>query len=557
MGHVIGYYIHQDPSPQMMVQPTIDDAQSWSKEDLTPVLEETPVLRDRVPEAKAKDSKTTITKKHYPGGPLHIVGANSARGFRRISVKLGLMDEVDAYPLTAGNEGDQVELTVTRTDDYFDRKLGIGSTPTEEGLSRVSREMADASEGYYFVPCPHCGDEHIRLFREPDKKIRLRGVDVPVAYLKWPDDQTDKAAWHCPSCKEEIGHEHHADQLRRGYWRGEDWEYRDGEFSFLDMFNGRIGFNIWAAYGYSPNSTPAKMAAKFISFKDNQEKLKTFINTILGEEWREPGVRVDEDYLLERVEQYQADIPDGVLVLTAFADVQDDRIEAEVIGWDENEQSWSIDHQVFFGDPHLGQVWEDLKQFFKGRYSFADGRELSIVSMGVDSGHLPTKVYKFVKDFGYQHCYATKGSSSGESVPIIEDRKKRLLRLRNRKKGAYAPEIVGTHEAKTVVLNRLKIEKPGPAYCHFGAHCDLEYFKQLTAERLKTTYKNGAATRAYVKIRTRNEVLDLRVGNLVALRLANPNWDKWKEVAERGVTVKQPTAQKRKRRRMASKGIRR
>jgi len=554
IGHAIGYGIHQDPCPQLVVQPRDSDGDKWSKEDLQPLLDGTPVLRALVPQARSRDSKTTIKVKHYPGGPLRIVGANSPADLRRISVKRAYCDEVNGYPATAGNEGDQIGLVITRTDDYYERKIALGSTPTDEGVCRITKEIKDSSQGYYIVPCLECGGEHTRKFRQEEKPIRLRGEVLPVSYLKWPEGKPEEAKWFCPSCECLIGHDKHAEQMRLGYWKGEDWDYRDDQFNFLDTFSGKIGFNIWAAFGYSPNSTPGGMAAQFVSCKDDLEKLKTFVNTVLGEEWKEPGVRLDDEYLMEKVEDYPAELPDGVVFLTAFADIQEDRIEVGVDGWNESEESWQIDYQVFFGNIQHQRVWDELAASFRQKYKFSNGKELNIGAMGVDSGYLPSTVYEFVKKFGYTHCYATKGGSDGEGVPIIEDRQKRLLRLRKRNKGSYAPEIIGVHEAKTTVFRRLRLDKVSPGYCHFGLHNDLEYFRQLSAERLQTTYLKGRAQRKYIKIRPRNEALDIKVGNLAVLRLSSPNWDKWKEAATTGVSMS--TTKPRRKRGMIKNGRR-
>ena len=44
----IGYYIHYEPSPIMVIQPTIQMAESFSKERLSPMIRDTPVLAERI-----------------------------------------------------------------------------------------------------------------------------------------------------------------------------------------------------------------------------------------------------------------------------------------------------------------------------------------------------------------------------------------------------------------------------------------------------------------------------------------------------------------------------
>ena len=112
LDHVVGYYVHQDPSPILMVQPRVKDAEDYSKTEIVPMLRDTPVLAVLAGDMKAKDSNQTILKKVFQNGSsLSLVGANSPGGFRRITARVVLFDEVDGYPTGgAGMEGDQIAL---------------------------------------------------------------------------------------------------------------------------------------------------------------------------------------------------------------------------------------------------------------------------------------------------------------------------------------------------------------------------------------------------------------------------------------------------------------
>jgi phage terminase large subunit GpA-like protein len=82
---------------------------------------------------------------------------------------------------------------------------------------------------------------------------------------------------------------------------------------------------------------------------------------------------------------------------------------------------------------------------------------------------------------------------------------------------------VGVDTVKAELFSRFKITEPGPGYCHFPEGRDAEYYKQLTAEKIKIKYHKGFARREFVKIRTRNEALDVRVYAKAALALLNVN----------------------------------
>lgn len=521
IGHLIGYHIHQDPCSILVVQPTIDDAEGWSKEELMPTIEQTDVLRSLVAPARAKDSGNTILRKRYPGGILHIVGANSARGFRRITVRLVLFDEIDGYPPSAGSEGDQEKLGEKRAETAWNRKIIKGSTPTEAGISRIGRSWRESSQGHYVLTCPHCRGFHIRRFSQPDKPVIIRGVPMPVSHLDFAS-----SSWVCPSCGVLIDHGHHRAMIENGYWYGEHWDWHPGRgFSFLPAFDGHIGMHIWAGYSYSPNSTPIKLIREFRSVKDDPEQLKTFVNTVLGEEWVEKGEQLDSDHLQARAEHYPSEVPDGVAVLTAGVDVQQDRIEIEIVGWGAGEESWSIGYEVLVGDPAQDDVWVELMNLWQhGAWARSDASTMRLSALCVDSGYLPKRAYAFVVKAKSAHVYATKGRAG--AYPVIEQRSARQRRAAKRTKGGVSPEMIGVDEGKLILQRRLKITSPGPGYCHFPHDRDAEWYRQLTGEKLVTRYpRGGRPVREWIQVAHAVEALDCRVLAYAALLLSGARLD--------------------------------
>ena len=543
LGHVIGYHVHQDPCSMLVVQPTIDDAEGWSKEELQPTIEQTDVLRNLIAPPRARDSGNTILRKKYPGGILHVVGANSARGFRRITVRLVLFDEIDGYPASAGNEGDQEKLGEKRAETAWNRLILKGSTPTEAGISRIERAWKQSSQGHYLLTCPNCGGEHVRRFSKPDKPLIIRDEPIAAAWL-----DMEARAWACPACDARVDQRHHRTLIEGGRWFGEHWSWsRDSGFVLEPGFDGHIGMHIWAGYGYSPNSTPAKLAREFLSVKDDPEQLKTFVNTVLGEPWEERGEQLDSDVLMARREVYGAEVPDDVVALTCGVDVQGDRLELEVVGWGIGEESWSIDYQVIVGDPVEDVAWADLLDVWQqGTWARADGSTLRLSAMCVDSGYLPRRVYNFVRKSQSMHVWPIKGRAG--AYPIIEDRSQRDRRRAKRKKSGAAPELIGVDEAKSILMRRLRnIAKPGPGYCHFPDDRHQEWFAQLTGERLVTRYpRKGRAVREWIKMHPAVEALDCRVYAHAALLLSSIDLER--EARKLDATKADTTAKPRKKR---------
>lgn len=492
LNHLVAYHIHQDPAPILVVQPTIEDAQGWSKDELAPALRDTPVLAELVGENKTRESGNTILKKSYPGGTLSVTGANSARGFRRLTVRLVLFDEVDGYPPSAGDEGDQIALGVRRTDTFWNRKIVIGSTPTVKGISRVDKSFEESDQRYYYVPCPHCGHQH-----------RLEWKN-----LQWPEGEPEKAYFVCPENGCVIEHEH------------KQWMVENGEWRATKPSRGHAGFHIWAAYSYSPNAAWGKLAAEFLHAKDDPLQLKTFVNTVLGETWEEQTEKVEHEPLMERREAYVAQVPAGAYVLTCAVDVQKDRLELEVVGWGTLEESWGVERRTIWGDPTDPAVWRDLDALRESEYVHESGTKLRIAATCIDSGYLQNMVFDYCRKRRGQRLWPTKGLP-GEGKPIAPRPKNQ--RLAQDFRGVDVVNV-GTFEAKHLVYTRLQKTEPGPGYCHFPAEYEQEFFLQLTAERLVTTFERGVQKREFRNIRRRNEALDIRVLNLVAVHLLNPSW---------------------------------
>ncbi len=205
----IGYHIHQAPAPILVVQPTVDDAKGYSKEGIAPMLRDCPVLSEIVfeeaEEVGPRDSGNTILHKKFPGGVLSMVGANSGAGFRRVSRKKVIFDEVDAYPPSAGSDGDQIKLGTMRTQAYWDRTIIAGSTPLVAGASRIERLFEEGDGRRYFVPCSSCGHLAPLVFNG-DAGHRMT----------WPEGKPEEAFFTCQKNGCVIEHAQKREIIARG-----------------------------------------------------------------------------------------------------------------------------------------------------------------------------------------------------------------------------------------------------------------------------------------------------------------------------------------------------
>ncbi|WP_341760857.1 phage terminase large subunit family protein [Candidatus Tisiphia endosymbiont of Thecophora atra] len=489
INNIVGYHIHQDPAPMLIVQPTEKLAESWSTDRLTPMLRDSEVFKNLVKDPKSRDSGNKILYKRFPGGHITMAGSNSPSSLASRPVRIVLCDEVDRYPASSGSEGDPVNLAKKRATTFWNRRIILTSTPTIKYFSRIELAYLQSDQRRYYVPCKLCGE--YQTLKWPQ--------------VRWPKDKPEEAHYVCEVNGCILHDNDKMSMLQRGEWISE----AKGES------NNIAGFHLSEIY--SPWVTWARMTAEFLKAKMMPETLKTWVNTSLGETWEEGGDKVDETSLLSRKENWGNVVPNGVVIITAGVDVQNDRLEVEIVGWGVKEESWSLDYRVIYGDPARSEIWDDLDNILEQNIKHQSGINLRIASVCVDSGgHHTQAVYAYCKKRQLRRIFAIKGSSiAGKALvsrPSIANRMRVKL------------FSIGTDTAKEMIYSRLKITELGPGYCHFPINYDAEYFKQLTAEKIVTYYNKGFPTRKWEKpAGKRNEALDCRVYALAALYILNPN----------------------------------
>lgn len=484
----IGYTMDYDPAPMLAVQPTVDIAQRFSRQRIAPLISESPRLVSKVASNKSRDGGNSMLSKEFPGGILLLAGANSAAGLRSMPIKKLFLDEVDAYPPDVDGEGDPVELARARTRTFNRRKILLTSTPTIAGQSRIEASFVESDQRRFYVPCPHCGTRDW---------LRWANFIIPV------DGEGNKlpgqAHMVCESCGGVIEEHHKTAMLEAGEWRATAPE---------NLNIKRRGYHLSSLYSPVGWLSWAEIADKWLRAKGNPARLKEFINTVLAETWDDGGERVDHTGLLERAEDYGAEeMPDGAVLLTAGVDVHPDRLELEIVAWGAGEETWSVDYLVIAGDTTTDTPWQILDYHLLNRTwrNPATGALLRPARTFVDSGNQTVRVYEYVKPRESLGVYAIKGSSQGEAAPLVGNPAKNNI-------GKVMLFSLGTIAAKDLIYGRLRMEEPGPGYCHFPKRYAPGYFEQLTSNRVVTKYSRGFAKREYQKDRfKRDEALDCRV----------------------------------------------
>ena len=475
------YAIHHAPAPLLYVLPTVDAAKRVSKQRIAPAIDAIDEVKDKVAVPRARDSGNTIFQKDFPGGTLIMTGSNSAVGLRSMPARYLFLDEVDGYPSDLDGEGSPIQLAIRRTATYKrNRKILMVSTPTIKGLSIIEDYFEQSDRRYFYVPCPDCGELQTITWKK----------------IVWDEGDPTSAKMACEHCGVLIEEPHKTNMLREGKWKPTAvGRYR--------------GYHLSSLYSPAGWYSWADAATDFISAKKSgEEQLKTFVNTVLGESWEsEQGEQLDPNEFITRTEGYPDDLE--FQCTTVAVDVQKDRLELELVGWGEKEESWGLDYIVLPGDTARGEVWDELTETLE---------ELKPDGVVIDSGYNTQIVYDYVAKRRY--CWAIKGQA-GAGIPLIQDSQKRALRLRKRRQKAVTPEPIGIDQGKAIWMSRLQIAEPGPGYCHFPVDpaYDVEYFSQLTAEKLVTRFHKGRPKQEWVQTRPRNEALDIRVYGLACLKL--------------------------------------
>ncbi|MGE0108158.1 MAG: phage terminase large subunit family protein [Bdellovibrionales bacterium] len=524
----IGYIIHHAAGPTMMVNPTVEMARRSSQQRIDPMIEECPVLRARVAPARARDSGNTVLSKEFPGGILVMTGANSAVGLRSMPVRYLFLDEIDAYPASAGEEGDPVLLAEARTRTFaWRRKLFLCSTPTIKGFSRIESEYEASDQRKYYVPCPFCGHKQVLRFER----------------LRWEKGRPETVAYHCEHCEGRIKEHHKTVMLAHGEWRAS----RQSNDPLT------IGFHLSSLYSPYGWLSWERIARDWEAAQGKDEALKGFKNSVLGETWIESGEAPDWQILSDRCEPYRiGTIPADGLFLTAGADVQKDRIEIDIWAWGRGLESWLVEHIVIPGGPDDQAAWQTLTELLSKTWSHENGTRLPIAKLAIDAGFEGPTVYAWTRRMGSMQVIAVRGSdkfnrASPVSGPTYVDANESGRKIR---RGAKL-WTVAVSTFKTETYRFLRLARPtkeelqeGVVFpsgtIHLPEGIETEWIKQLTAEQLVTIKnKRGFSRVEWQKLRERNEALDCRVYARAAAwtlgidRFSDGRWRKFEESVQK------------------------
>lgn len=525
---------------QALWQPTDDDRDSFVKSEVEPMLRDVAAVK-AVHRSGVED---TMKLKSFLGSVLHILGGKAARAYRRITVAVSMLDELDGFDLQIEKSADPITLARGRLEGAPFPKLVCGTTPRIKGTSHIEHRESQANAVMRFhVACPHCDVEHPLMF----------GTEKTRHGFRWDSGDPSSVRHVCPHCFGEI---RQADYLRvwgSGAWVDIDGRYRYGMDGTWRDARGEqckaprhVAFHIWAAY--SPQRSWEDIVREFLEANVKAKAgdigpLQGFFNETLGETWEVRAESSDEHDLMQRPHRYEVrTAPEGCLVLAAGVDVQDNRFEVVVWGFGQGEEMFAIDYQVITANPADERDWAKLDSYLETTFPKVGwNHSIGIEAIAIDTGgHFTHHVYNFVRQRSKRRYFAVKGSSL-DGRPIKGKSSLQDVNWRGQviKRGVKLWDV-GTDTAKDLLHGRLMVREPGPGYVHFPSGLPAEFYHQLTAEgRVYQRTANGGTYR-WVKRRPngRNETLDCTVYSLFCAqqldlhRYTQAMWDRLRIAVE-------------------------
>lgn len=482
----IAGFVANDPSPILAVLPTEGDCRDYVVSDIEPIFEASPAIRSLLSGDTKEGDRDTMLSRRFPGGSLKVVAAKSPKNLRRHNVRVLLMDEVDGMSTTV--EGNPLLLAEKRTLSFPDRKIVVGSTPTDADTSHVLARYDKSDKRIFECPCPHCGDLH----------------ELKWDQIKWPEGEPEKAAWWCPSCGTETDEKHKLQMVENGRWR-----------ATAPQVKGHAGFKLNALVSLLENAAWGKLAVEFVAASKDPEDVKTFINTILAEGTNGGGTELDEHELLGRREPFGLEaMPAEILSMTAGVDVQHDRLETSIFGFDRHGLPHVLAHIIIDGRWDDNETWADLDDLLKTRWKHPHGGTIGLDAVAIDAGDGVTmdRVLAFTGPRIRRKVMAIKGRAG--NLPWIAASRSQKRR--------HALWIVGVDGIKAALFGRL-----AKSQIRFSDSLEADYFEQLTGERMLLRYRRGAPVYEFVPVTgKRHETLDCAVYAIAAHKSLTINHDR-------------------------------
>jgi phage terminase large subunit GpA-like protein len=509
------YFAVCDPARLLIALPTVEEAEIWSKDRLEPLVRASPSVAALIRPARLRDANNKILHKRFPGGAIKLTGANSPTGLASWPAKRIILDEVDRYPASAGDEGDPVSLVKKRMQTYLRRggKLIAGSTPDVAGLSLIEHLVGQGDVRRWLVPCPHagCGREQVLEF----------------ARVEWPKEDGEHrpagAAYRCEGCGRPWTDMERLAAVARGRWRATAPASNVRSY----VIDGLM----------SPDVTHAELAREWLAAAHHEERRKAFANTYLGQAYRAETDTPDWRDLARKRERWPRDaLPEGARLLCCGLDLQKNRREYRVWAWGRGGEAWLVESDVIPGGPEDAEAWAAVDALLERRWAAASGAPVQLDRLVVDSGAFSEEVYGWGRRYRWDDRVILGKGDARQSVVVGPRSVQEWSPKGVKAKYGVAVTIIGVDKAKDYLVRKLRLPLPlpgeevPPGFLHLPEWAGDEELRQLVAERLV----RGVDRKGYTRQEWRkapgdpNEALDCLVysyaGACAAGLWSAPDW---------------------------------
>jgi phage terminase large subunit GpA-like protein len=531
--HCASFYIAQNPSPILVILPRESDAEDFSRSEILPVLADTPALFEICGDLRSRSSEQRVAKRVFKNGSsIAFVGANSPNSFRRISARVVLFDECDAYPADVGSEGDAISLGVKRSETFHDRRIILGSTPTIRHESRIEKAFNGSDMRRYHVPCPSCG--HFQTLRWQNLKWDKAPSGEHLPYT---------AYYECEKSGCIITEDQKPEMIEAGRWIAEK------------SFAGVAGFHINTLYSLFPNACWTNLVAEWLVACKDEVTLRTFVNTTLGEPFEQRGSSRPWEELAARArssDYKRGTVPKGAALLFLGCDCQLDRIEWMLVGRGSNNRKFVVDYGVIHWPISEADGQRALNALLRQQWLSYAGIPMSVAGCAIDAGYETSSVLEFCK--GRREVIAVRGLSGSYKPAIAKVKSERHGKrgdvLRHPRDSYFT---VGIDSIKSSLFIDLSKDDPAAAgYVAFPLGCEDRLFQELTSEHRVAVKRMGMLVFRWEKVSDRqsNEMLDCWTYSQAAMARYGCSWisaERWAELEKQCAGAGMPPPSQRER----------
>lgn len=516
--NMVGWAIDWAPGPITMVYPEDETAETKRDEDFVPGWNATDCLREKLmpdPEEKLKPMKGRRKAKSrnsrwvFPDGWLRFV---SAKSYSRVKASPAMYVFIDEHAECGHNAAGSIEMALfQRQREYPNAKFVRASTPKGSAktcLTTLAYMKGDQSIPFVKCQNPACQHDHTLEWENVHIERNSKGELIAEGH-----------EYRCPKCAHAHSDAQRFVMLQEVEWRsmaihtccGVDWDpAQTGSWGPEDPIGrshqcpecGSLSDQSHKSYRcgalYSTRVALADLVKLWIDAQGSIADLMQFYNQTLARNFEPMGSAGDlaKDLQGRRLD-YQSiwgpgvQVPRPVKFLVMAVDVQGDRLEWEIRGYGAGEESWGIAFGVISIPPTQKEAWMALHRVRIRPYVGVDGRMYPVSLCGIDigqGGDLAKAAMAYVTPNKGSGVYALRGDSRGDLFQPYDP---------SRMKHKTRHDVIGTDEAKRVLLMRMKLrykgdERPETTAKPGMMHWPADSFNRQTGEVLiDTGYTDG------------------------------------------------------------------